>query len=803
MKRTVSAIFVAILLASMLYSAFKIMPAEAAGTIYIRADGSIDPPTAPISTVDNVTYTFTDNINDSIVVERDNIIVDGAGHILEGFNSGYGFSLYGRVNVTIKKLHIANFGYGIYMDNSSGNSILANNLTYNAFDGIMLWNNSNGNSVTHNNITNSNYGISLGYSTNNNVLMNEISYNSYGINGRFFSSENNIIGNTVENNARNGIEFYGWDFSENLTISNNTIIGNGWAGLWLVSSANNNTVSSNYVAGNGYSGIELYSSSGNIITNNTITNNADNGILVESSKNTIIENNITLNHRYGLELVSSNNTIFNNSFEGNARTPQVYASGSTGNSWDNGYPSGGNYWSDYETRYPDASEIDGSGIWNIPYVIDENNQDNYPLVNPWTPTPPEFIGTVYIRTDGSIDPPDAPISTVDNVTYTLTGNITTDGDGIVVERDNIVIDGAGYMLQGTVVYPCRGISLSGRENVTVRNVQIENFDFGICLERYGIGGRGSSNNGISGNNITNNRWGIYLHEFSDNNKISGNNIVNNSYGVFFDGTTENNTVYGNNIVNNELGICLDGYISTTYKECPENNIICENNIVDNMNAGVKLLGLDNIFCHNNFLNNTIIIGSEFNSGGTNDPKLSKNILDDGYPSGGNYWGDYTGVDSDYDGIGGTQYIIDENNTDYYPLMGMFSDFKVTSEHHVQTVCNSSISSFQYNGTAISFYIAGDNGTTGFCRICIPTALMNTTYKVFVNGTEVSYNLLPCSNETHSYLYFNYTHSTQEVIIIPEFPSLLILSPLFMIATLLAMAICKRRKRFHSKSLVSG
>jgi len=60
-------------------------------------------------------------------------------------------------------------------------------------------------------------------------------------------------------------------------------------------------------------------------------------------------------------------------------TEQVYSYNST-NVWDNGYPSGGNYWSDYEERYPNATEIDNSGIWDTPYVIDENNQDNYPIV---------------------------------------------------------------------------------------------------------------------------------------------------------------------------------------------------------------------------------------------------------------------------------------------------------------------------------------------------------------------------------------------------------------------------------------
>jgi len=42
----------------------------------------------------------------------------------------------------------------------------------------------------------------------------------------------------------------------------------------------------------------------------------------------------------------------------------------------------GNYWDDYKERYPDAEEIDGSGIWDTPYSIDGDN-DSYPLIVPW------------------------------------------------------------------------------------------------------------------------------------------------------------------------------------------------------------------------------------------------------------------------------------------------------------------------------------------------------------------------------------------------------------------------------------
>ena len=219
------------------------------------------------------------------------------------------------------------------------------------------------------------------------------------------------------------------------------------------------------------------------------------------------------------------------------------------------------------------------------------------------------------------------------------------------------------------------------------------------------------------------------------------------------------------------GILL--YSSSNYNSVSGNNI--------NNAYGIRLSSSDNRFWHNNFNNTQQVYINEF----------VHNFWDDG--SEGNYWSNYTGVDSNHDGIGDTAHSIYIYNTDRYPLMGIFSDFHATSEYHVQTICNSTISDFQFDGTAIRFYATGENGTTGFCRICIPTALMGGTYRVYVNGTEVFSNLLSCSNSTHSYLYFNYTHSTEEVIIIPEFPSFLILL-LFMTPTLSTLKVCRRKRR---------
>jgi parallel beta-helix repeat protein len=357
--------------------------------------------------------------------------------------------------------------------------------------------------------------------------------------------------------------------------------------------------------------------------------------------------------------------------------------------------------------------------------------------------PAEAAGTIYIRADGSIDPPAANITTFDNITYTFTDSIY---DSIVVERDNVVVDGGGYTVQGTG--SGTGLSLSGRNNVTIKSMTISAFYSGIELSS-------SSSSSISGNNITaNNVCGIGLYS-SSNSSISGNNITNNGYGIRLE------------------------YFSS------------------------------NSIFHNNFVNNTNQAYS-YNS---------VNVWDDGYPSGGNYWSDYTGVDmksgfyqneSGSDGVGDTAYSIGVAYQDNYPLVGIFNAYNVTYytpplvSHacNVTVISNSTISDFvapiwieHPEVIFLQFNVSGAEGSTGFCRVSFPTAMMNGTCHVSVNGTEILYTLLSCSDANYSYLYFNYTHSTQEVIIIPESPSFLIL-PLFFIATLLAV-IVYRRKHFYS------
>ena len=221
----------------------------------------------------------------------------------------------------------------------------------------------------------------------------------------------------------------------------------------------------------------------------------------------------------------------------------------------------------------------------------------------------QYSGSVYIRSDGSIDPSAAPIQRVGD-TYTLLGTFV---GNITVEKDNIVIDGAGYTIEGTAIGAevTVGVELSSRSNVTVKNMQMRSFVNGLRLLN-------SFDNNLIGNNITENVDGIRI-ENSTGNNIIGNNMTANRHGTH---PYQGNKFYHNNFVNSS-----DKHV---YVDLPG----------------------------------------------------QVNSWDDGYPSGGNFWSNYTGVDekkgpsqneAGNDGIGDTPFVIDNNNLDQYPLIAPFSE----------------------------------------------------------------------------------------------------------------------------------
>jgi parallel beta-helix repeat protein len=422
LKKIMSGIIVALLSISIFILVFDMQPIKASGTIYIRADGSVDPPEAQISTIDNVTYSFIGDLNDCIVVERDNIIVDGKGYFMEGAGSGTAIDLSYRSNVTIKGILIVNFAHGIVIYYSLNNRIVDNYIECISF-AIRLECSSN-NNITKNEFFESLYGVMLYNSSSNDISGNKIDSNGkYGIQ-LSNSSKNEMHGNTMTR-CRNGIYFdnssdnnlisancieYGNGIYFHLS-SDNTISGNNITSWWgsysydgikLVESPNN-TISENNLITKEWECIKLFQSS----NNNTISRNdiiAQQGVCImlsSSSGNTIVQNNMREGH-YGMCFYSSSsNMIYRNSFLDNTWS-QALDNGD--NTWDTGFPSGGNFWSDYNGsdlyNGPSQNQTGSDGIGDTPYAIDGcMRADNYPLMNPWmSPN----ISVTNIRTSKTI-----------------------------------------------------------------------------------------------------------------------------------------------------------------------------------------------------------------------------------------------------------------------------------------------------------------------------------------------------------------------------------------------------------------
>lgn len=213
------------------------------------------------------------------------------------------------------------------------------------------------------------------------------------------SCYNIISGNIITNNKRGVIA----DDDYNI-FSGNIITNSSYGGIFLMS--DNNTMSGNIIRNNNYfSGIGVFTGNYNNIVNNTITNNGPGcGIwLAHSYKNNIVNNIITNNgwgiyashclnyttiinntfttNAYGLYLgvCGSNSTVYHNFFNNTDGNGLDYGN----NSWDNGYPSGGNYWADYN-----GTDENGDGIGDTPYSIYgwAESKDRYPLMKPYGQT---------------------------------------------------------------------------------------------------------------------------------------------------------------------------------------------------------------------------------------------------------------------------------------------------------------------------------------------------------------------------------------------------------------------------------
>jgi parallel beta-helix repeat protein len=238
---------------------------------------------------------------------------------------------------------------------------------------------------------------------------------------------------------------------------------------------------------------------------------------------------------------------------------------------------------------------------------------------------------------------------------------------------------------------------------------------------------------VSENNAANGNRGVYLSDGSSGNIVSRNNIAHNDYGITVY-ICHNNTFAQNNITNNqEIGV--------SFYHCT-NSTLLGNTIANNSGAGLDIVGHtdehtssyvgNNIFYHNNFIDNTPQVYVFYSSG---------NTWDNGYPSGGNYWSDFTGTDANVDGIGDTPYTIVDHSTsanylDRYPLMNQW----VQREHELATSLTAPASLTLGDSTSLKAIVANEGLKDE----------VNVELSLLINGTVAESESIPSLPSGHTY-----------------------------------------------------
>jgi parallel beta-helix repeat protein len=380
---------------------------------------------------------------------------------------------------------------------------------------------------------------------------------------------------------------------------------------------------------NKYSLINGYSSSGTIvkIVANNVTicgftisdcgsqpNNA--GLMIHSSYNVITNNDICNNDNFGLYVLGSNNLIYHNNFMKNTyQAFDVIAS----SMWDNGHPSGGNYWDDYS-----GIDEDEDGIGEIPYPTGNCSADHYPLVHPY--------GSVY-----NTDTEEIFLT----IQAAIADNDTQAGHTIVVlngiYREHL------YVLKSVVLCGSYG-------DTTIIEAGFSGDVVTLCADDVHLEGFMIQHSGTEEYNT-----GIVV--YGNNCSIVKNTIYDNFQGIILQQSVEHTEIRENKISDN-------GWNGMILKPGCKNNHVFQNTIANSFYAGLGISDASNNYIyHNTFKSNR----HQAYDDGTN-------IWDDGYPSGGNHWSDYTGSDDDGDGIGDIPYEIPDGiNSDRYPLMSPYTE----------------------------------------------------------------------------------------------------------------------------------
>jgi parallel beta-helix repeat protein len=531
---------------------------------------------------------------------------------------------------TIRDCNITTNVNGINIESTTGNQIMRNNFTFNEI-GVRV-DGSSFNNVTDNSfMNNTQYDVNLFSSANSNTVTNNTMTNSmWGV--RLLASDNNTIsGNNMTTNLL-GIMVDG--ASRDNWISGNDLYNSTFQGIMVKAASTNNTVINGTIdlAGNC---IYLQDAFENLVTNNTISQ-CNNGIRVENvGNNTLTANNIS-GSANGIYIY---NVSHDNVVTGNNLTLNDYGITITTNS--NRTVADGN----------NISLSTQAGVRVISsYYISVSDSDFFGNLNAVTVAQSSNV----VIADNSILNGTGEGIVLDTASAVGIGNNTLWSNSIGIKLTTSSGNTISYNNVSHSVNNALTLTLSPGNNITWND---------LWDNRHAITLSSSNGNLISGNNVSLTNVETVQLSLSSFNDVTNNNITHNSfYGVRIDSTSNNNTVSGNNISwNGQDGIEVDSSDNT--------EIIA--NTVSNNGVGIGLSAASgSIVYHNNIIGNTVQASDS----------TATNAWNDSYPSGGNYWSDYSPTcqdwhngsftpqaTGDWDGICDFQLDIDADSADFYPL----------------------------------------------------------------------------------------------------------------------------------------